>query len=118
MAKVYAQGATGPVVRTLQTELNAKNAAGLEITGKFDKETFEAFKAYQRRQGLKATGEFTKDDRIWKLLSPDEPEEAEFEVVSESLEEAKKAPFEVVPQPAAGPKAPPTIPSNKTVKKG
>lgn len=94
MDKVYTVGSTGPVVKALQNALNSKNSAGLKVTGKFDKETFEAFKAYQRRQGLNGTGEFTKADRVWRLLSPvEEAETQPFEV--ESL------PLEVVPQPSA-----------------
>lgn len=123
MDQVYKVGSKGPVIKALQVALNSKNSAGLKVTGIFDNETFEAFKAYQRRQGLNGTGEFTKADRVWRLLAPIEHEEPKqedqaFDVETEPLKEAEEIPFEVVPTSTPGKKAAPHIPSNKSVKKG
>lgn len=63
-----ASGSRGASVSTLQSLLNARASAKLAVDGIYGKATTSAVSAFQRRQGLSATG--AMNDATWDKLVP------------------------------------------------
>jgi peptidoglycan hydrolase-like protein with peptidoglycan-binding domain len=67
------QGATGPAVRALQVELNAKRRLSLAVNGTFDTATVNAVRAFQTHAGIGSdgvAGPITWKNLVWHYDYP------------------------------------------------